>query len=84
MLRLDHYTGFIIKRNYITYIKGKKDFTFLKKSSVFAIKVLFIILKLEKFQAIMMKLVYLQFQVMFKTLVEGHENIEERFQKKYY
>ena len=32
-----------------TYIKGKKDFTFLKKK----IKVLFIILRLEKFQVTM-------------------------------
>ena len=36
------------QKKLLTYIKGKKDFTFLKK-----IKVLFTILKLEKFQAIM-------------------------------
>ena len=37
------------QRKLLTYIKGKKDFTFLKK-----IRVLFIILKLEKSQVIMM------------------------------
>ena len=37
------------QRKLLTYIKGKKDFTFLKK-----IKVRFIILKLEKFQVTMM------------------------------
>jgi len=36
------------QKKLLTYIKGKKDFTFLKK-----IEVLFIILKLGKFQDIM-------------------------------
>ena len=35
------------QKKLLTYIKGKKDFTFLKK-----IKALFTILKLERFQAI--------------------------------
>ena len=54
-----------------TYIKGKKDFTFLKKN-----KSPFYNIKTGKVSG------YNEVgQVMFKTLVEGHENIEERFKK---
>ena len=55
----------------LTYIKGKKDFTFLKKN-----KSPFYNIKTGKVSG------YNEVgQVMFKTLVEGHENIEERFKK---
>ena len=53
------------------YIKGKKDFTFLKKN-----KSPFYNIKTGKVSG------YNEVgQVMFKTLVEGHQNIEERFKK---
>tara|TARA_B110000967_G_scaffold108107_1_gene110854 strand:+ start:218 stop:1165 length:948 start_codon:yes stop_codon:yes gene_type:complete len=55
----------------LTYIKGKKDFTFLKKN-----KSPFYNIKTGKVSG------YNDVgQVMFKTLVEGHENIEDRFKK---
>ena len=54
-----------------SYIKGKKDFTFLKKN-----KSPFYNIKTGKVSA------YNEIgQVMFKTLVEDHRNIEERFKK---
>ncbi len=54
-----------------TYIKRKKDFTFLKKN-----KSPFYNIKTGKVSG------YNDVgQVMFKTLVEGHENIEDRFKK---
>ena len=54
-----------------TYIKGKKDFTFLQKN-----KSPFYNIKTGKVSG------YNDVgQVMFKTLVEGHKNIEERFKK---
>ena len=54
-----------------SYIKGKKDFTFLKKN-----KSPFYNIKTGKVSG------YNEVgQVMFRTLVEGHENIEERFKK---
>ena len=54
-----------------TYIKGKKDFTFLKKN-----KSPFYNIKTGKVSG------YNDIgQVMFKTLVEGHKDIEERFKK---
>ena len=54
-----------------TYIKGKKDFTFLKKN-----KSPFYNIKTGKVSG------YNEVgQVMFKTLIEGHENIEQRFKK---
>ena len=54
-----------------TYIKGKKDFTFLKKnkSPFYSIKTG----KVSGYNDVG--------QVMFKTLIEGHENIESRFKK---
>jgi len=59
------------QKKLLTYIKGKKDFTFLKKN-----KSPFYIIKTGKVSG------YNEVgQVMFKTLVEGHENIEERFKK---
>ena len=59
------------QKKLITYIKGKKDFTFLKnnKSPFYNIKTG----KVSGYNDVG--------QVMFKTLVEGHENIEERFKK---
>ena len=59
------------QKKLLTYIKGKKDFTFLKKnkSPFYSIKTG----KVSGYNDIG--------QVMFKTLVEGHENIEERFKK---
>ena len=55
----------------LNYIKGKKDFTFLKKN-----KSPFYKIKTGKVSG------YNEIgQVMFKTLVEGHQNIEERFKK---
>ena len=59
------------QKKLLTYIKGKKDFTFLKKN-----KSPFYNIKTGKVSG------YNDVgQVMFKTLVEGHENIEERFKK---
>ena len=53
------------------YIKGKKDFSFLKKN-----KSPFYNIKTGKVSG------YNEIgQVMFKTLQEGHENINERFKK---
>jgi hypothetical protein len=54
-----------------TYINGKKDFTFLKKnkSPFYSIKTG----KVSGYNDIA--------QIMFNTLVEGHDNIEERFKK---
>ena len=59
------------QKKLLTYIKGKKDFTFLKKN-----KSPFYNIKTGKVSG------YNEVgQVMLKTLVEGHENIEERFKK---
>jgi hypothetical protein len=59
------------QKKLLTYIKGKKDFTFLKKN-----KSPFYNIKTGKVSG------YNDVgQVMFKTLVEGHENIEDRFKK---
>ena len=59
------------QKKLLTYIKGKKDFTFLTKN-----KSPFYNIKTGKVSG------YNEIgQVMFKTLVEGHENIEERFKK---
>ena len=53
------------------YIKGKKDFSFLKKN-----KSPFYNIKTGKVSG------YNEIgQVMFKTLQEGHDNINERFKK---
>ena len=59
------------QKKLLTYIKGKKDFTFLKnnKSPFYDIKTG----KVSGYNAIG--------QVMFKTLLEDHRNIEERFKK---
>ncbi len=55
----------------LSYIKGKKDFTFLKKN-----KSPFYNVKTGKVSG------YNEIgQVMFKTLLENHRNIEERFKK---
>jgi len=59
------------QKKLLTYIKGRKDFTFLKKN-----KSPFYIIKTGKVSG------YNDVgQVMFKTLVERHENIEGRFKK---
>ena len=59
------------QKKLLTYIKGKKDFTFLTKN-----KSPFYNIKTGKVSG------YNEVgQVMFKTLVEGHKNIEERFKK---
>ena len=59
------------QKKLLGYIKGKKDFTFLKKN-----KSPFYNIKTGKVSG------YNEVgQVMFKTLVEGHQNIEERFKK---
>ena len=59
------------QKKLLTYIKGKKDFTFLKKN-----KSPFYNIKTGKVSG------YNDIgQIMFKTLVEGHENIQERFKK---
>ena len=59
------------QKKLLTYIKGKQDFTFLKKN-----KSPFYNIKTGKVSG------YNQVgQVMFKTLVESHQNIEERFKK---
>ena len=59
------------QKKLLNYIKGKKDFTFLKKnkSPINNIKTG----KVSGYNDIG--------QVMFKTLTEGHEKIEERFKK---
>ena len=55
-----------------SYIRGKKDFSFLKKN-----KSPFYNIKTGKVSG------YNEIgQVMFKTLQEGHDNINERFKKK--
>ena len=59
------------QKKLLTYIKGKQDFSFLKKN-----KSPFYNIKTGKVSG------YNEVgQVMFKTLVEGHQNIEERFKK---
>jgi hypothetical protein len=59
------------QKKLLTYVKDKKDFTFLKKN-----KSPFYIIKTGKVSG------YNDIgQVMFKTLVEGHEKIEDRFKK---
>ena len=59
------------QKKLLTYIKGKQDFTFLKKN-----KSPFYNIKTGKVSG------YNEVgQVMFKTLVEGHQSIEERFKK---
>ncbi|MAJ85574.1 MAG: ADP-ribosylglycohydrolase [Candidatus Pelagibacter sp.] len=59
------------QKKLLTYIKGRKDFTFLKKN-----KSPFYDIKTGKVSG------YNDIgQVMFKTLIEGHENIEKRFKK---
>ena len=60
------------QKKLLTYIKGKKDFTFLKtnKSPFYNIKTG----KVSGYNDIG--------QTMFETLIEGHKNIEERFKKK--
>ena len=59
------------QKKLLTYIKGKKDFTFLKKN-----KSPFYNIKTGKVSG------YNKVgQLMFETLVAGHENIEERFKK---
>jgi ADP-ribosylglycohydrolase len=59
------------QKKLLTYIKNKKDFTFLKKN-----KSPFYNIKTGKVSG------YNDIgQVMFQTLVEGHENIEIRFKK---
>ena len=59
------------QKKLLAYIKGKKDFTFLKKN-----KSPFYNIKTGKVSG------YNEVgQVMFKTLVEGHRDIEERFKK---
>jgi ADP-ribosylglycohydrolase len=59
------------QKKLLTYIKNKKDFTFLKKN-----KSPFYNIKTGKVSG------YNDVgQVMFQTLIEGHENIETRFKK---
>ena len=59
------------QKKLLTYVKGKKDFTFLKKN-----KSPFYNIKTGKVSG------YNEIgQVMFKTLLEDHKNIEERFKK---
>ena len=59
------------QKKLLNYIKGKKDFTFLKKnkSPFYSIKTG----KVSGYNDIG--------QVMFKTLIEGHTNIEGRFKR---
>ena len=59
------------QKKLLTYIRGKKDFTFLKrnKSPFYSIKTG----KVSGYNDIG--------QVMFKTLIEGHSNIEKRFKR---
>ena len=60
------------QKKLLTYIKGKQDFTFLKKN-----KSPFYNIKTGKVSG------YNEVgQVRFKTLVESHQNIEERFNGK--
>ena len=59
------------QKKLLTYIKGKKDFTFLKKN-----KSPFYIIKTGKVSG------YNDVgQVMFKTLIEGHEATLKRFRR---
>ena len=59
------------QKKLLSYIKGKKDYTFLKKN-----KSPFYNIKTGKVSG------YNEIgQVMFKTLLEDHRNIEERFKK---
>ena len=59
------------QKKLLTYIKGKQDFTFLKKN-----KSPFYNIKTGKVSG------YNEVgQVMFRTLVAGHQDIEERFKK---
>ena len=59
------------QKKLLSYVKGKKDFTFLKKN-----KSPFYNIKTGKVSG------YNEIgQVMFKTLLEDHKNIEERFKK---
>ena len=59
------------QKKLLTYIKGKQDFTFIKKN-----KSPFYNIKTGKVSG------YNEVgQVMFKTLVEGHRDIEKRFKK---
>ena len=59
------------QKKLLSYIKGKKDFTFLKKN-----KSPFYNIKTGKVSG------YNEIgQVMFKTLLENHKNVEERFKK---
>ena len=59
------------QKKLLTYIKGKKDFTFLKKN-----KSPFYNIKTGKVSG------YNDVgQVMFKTLIESHEDLEGRFKK---
>ena len=61
------------QKKLLSYIKGKKDFTFLKKN-----KSPFYNIKTGKVSG------YNDVgQVMFKTLIEGHEDIEERITKNF-
>ena len=59
------------QKKLLSYVKGKKDFTFQKKnkSPFYSIKTG----KVSGYNDVG--------QVMFRTLVEGHENIEDRFKK---
>ena len=59
------------QKKLLTYIRGKKDFTFLKnnKSPFYNIKTG----KVSGYNEVG--------QVMFKTLLEGHQKIDERFKK---
>ena len=59
------------QKKLLSYIKGKQDFTFLKKN-----KSPFYNIKTGKVSG------YNEVgQVMFKTLIEGHQNVEKRFKK---
>ena len=59
------------QKKLLTFIKGKQDFTFLKKN-----KSPFYNIKTGKVSG------YNEVgQVMFKTLVEGHQDVDERFKK---
>jgi hypothetical protein len=62
------------QKKLLTYIRGKKDFTFLKKnkSPFYSIKTG----KVSGYNNVG--------QVMLKTLIEGHEDIENRFKKNIY
>ena len=59
------------QKKLLKYIKGKKDFTFLKKnrSPFYRIRTG----KVSGYNDVG--------QVMFRTLLDGHENIEKRFKK---